>query len=371
MRIGIDARELIDKPTGVGRYLAGLLAEWATRPECAGHRFVLYTPRAPDRLPPATQRLVGAAGDGRFQWQHVPGRGGTWWEQVGLTGAVNHDALDVLLAPAYSAPLAVRPPVVLVIHDLSFVARPDWFGAREGFRRRWIVRCAARRARRILTISEFSRSEIIERLKVPPDRVRVIPLGVSLSGRWSTLGAREPLVLFVGSIFNRRRVPDLLEAFAEVVRRQPAARLAIVGENRTYPYQDLPTLARIAGVADRVTIHRYLSDEALVALYGRARVFAFLSEYEGFGLTPLEALAAGAPIVVLDTPVAREIYGDAAVFVRRGDVAATADAILTLLRDEEAGRALVNRAAPLLKRYTWTRSARETLSVVVEAAGRV
>ena len=368
MRIGIDARELADKPTGVGRYLAGVLEEWAAWPECASHEFVLYAPIARDRLPPATEQLVAGDRGGRMLWRHVPGGSGTWWEQVRLAGSVNHDALDVLLAPAYSAPLAARPPVVLAVHDLSFVARPDWFRAREGLRRRWILRRASRRARRILTISQFSRREIIERLDIPPDRVRVIPLGVR-PFRHSTVDSRESLVLFVGSVFNRRRVPDLIEAFADVVRRHPDARLSIVGENRTYPYQDLPRLVRIAGLTDRVAISSYASDEELGSLYSRARVFVFLSEYEGLGLTPLEALAAGVPPVVLDTPVAREIYGDAARYVERGDVAGTAEAILELLSDESARRTLVERGRPLLERYTWKRSAQETLSVILEAAG--
>src|SRR5262249_60948669 len=96
-------------------------------------------------------------------------------------------------------------------------------------------------------------------------------------------------------------------------------RLDIVGDNRTFPYIDVDRLARDSRAADRVHIRPYVDQTTLAQLYAGAHAFAFLSEYEGFGLTPLEALSAGVPIVVLDTAVAREVYGPAAIYVERPD----------------------------------------------------
>ena len=129
-------------------------------------------------------------------------------------------------------------------------------------------------------------------------------------------------MLFVGSIFNRRRLPTLITAFAAATATRPDARLVIAGADRSYPALDLAGLAAEAGVGGRVEIRNYVhARRSSTSLYARAAVFVFLSEYEGFGLTPLEALSAGVPIVVLDTPVAREVYGDAAWYVPRdGDV---------------------------------------------------
>ncbi len=106
---------------------------------------------------------------------------------------------------------------------------------------------------------------------------------------------REPLVLYVGSIFNRRRVPDLIAAFALVRERVPDARLDIIGENRTFPHQDIEALCRASGAGDRIRVRSYVEDAELAEAFRTASVFAFLSEYEGFGLTPLEALARGVP----------------------------------------------------------------------------
>ena len=116
----------------------------------------------------------------------------------------------------------------------------------------------------------------------------------------------NPTVLYVGSIFNRRRVPDLIRGFAPIARAHPNASLDIVGDNRSYPRLDLYRTIHAEGMEAAVRWHEYVTEDQLTELYERGRAFAFLSEYEGLGLTPLEALAAGAPAVLLDTPVARE-----------------------------------------------------------------
>src|SRR6266571_4456937 len=168
MRIGIDARELSGRATGVGRYLAGLLHEWAIDASTSVHQFVLYAPE------PIALGLDAR----RFPTRLVRGRPGTWWEQARAPRAAASDHLDVWFAPAYSAPLALKVPVVVTIHDLSFVAHPEWFSLREGLHRRWLTRRAADRAGAIITVSQFSRRELIERLAVAEGRIHVIPPGI-------------------------------------------------------------------------------------------------------------------------------------------------------------------------------------------------
>ncbi|HVD90737.1 MAG TPA: glycosyltransferase, partial [Vicinamibacterales bacterium] len=203
--IGIDARELLGEPTGVGRYLGELLRRWVVRPDAASRRLVLYTPEPlpfVQRAPASANMREVVAGSGR----------GTWWEQTHLRRAVRADPPDVFFAAAYTAPLALGVPLAVTIHDVSFAARPEWFRPPEGARRRLLTRQAARAAEVVFTDSMFSRGEIMERLSVPAERVRVIPPGVTL--RSGGNAAREPLVLFVGSIFNRRRIPAMIRAFA-------------------------------------------------------------------------------------------------------------------------------------------------------------
>jgi alpha-1,3-rhamnosyl/mannosyltransferase len=120
-------------------------------------------------------------------------------------------------------------------------------------------------------------------------------------------------------------------------------------------------------LSGHVRWHQYVSDERLRELYSRARAFAFLSEYEGFGMTPLEALAVGIPPVVLDTPVARETCGDAAIFVAKDDLPATTDALEAALFDEPTRARTLAAAPAVLARYSWPRAARETLDVIERA----
>ena len=366
MRIGIDARELSGRATGVGRYLRGLLAEWSR--SARHHEFVLYAP----------EPIAVAHDTRRFLQRTVGGRGGTWWEQVVVPRAAARDHLDIWFAPAYSLPLRLSTPSVVAIHDVSFAAHPEWFRPREGIRQRFIVRHSARRARAIVTISEFSKSEIVEHLGVLSGKIRVVPPGIrsgavqpaavgppSVGPDW---GERSQRLLYVGSIFTRRHVPELIRAFAPIARAHPDAALDLIGDNRTFPRQDIRRTIAAEQCAAQVRYHEFVSDERLRSLYAGARAFAFLSEYEGLGLTPLEALAAGVPPLLLDTPVAREGCGDAAIYVRTLDRSAVTAAIERALFSETA-RAQVMAAAPrVLEKYSWPRAAADTLALLERSA---
>jgi len=370
MRIGIDAREVCGRATGVGRYLGGLLHEWSTA-KCP-HEFVLYAP-APLELPLDARR---------FAMRLIAGSGGAIWEQIQLPRAVRADHLDVWFAPAYTAPLAIALPLVVAIHDLSFFAHPEWFRMREGARRRWLVRKAAEKATAIITISQFSRRELIDRLSVPDNRIQVVAPGINTpalgSGDSGTGGLARasaavpqppsPRVLYVGSIFNRRHVVDLIRAFAPIARAHADALLDIVGDNRSYPREDLRAAIAAEGVGDRVRWHEYVTDDRLRGLYASARAFAFLSEYEGLGLTPLEALAAGVPSVLLDTEVAREACGRAALYVPPGRLDAITEALESLLFDAVTRAKVLDAAPAALGRFNWPRAAAQTLDIIERAA---
>ena len=391
MRIGIDGRELSGARTGVGRYVANLCREWAA--DAPGREVLVYTPDAA-----GLAGLVGAGRGARVEVRTVPGAPGTWWEQTALARAADADRVDVFFGPAYSIPLRLAAPAVVALHDISFAVHPEWFGWREGIRRRWLARRAANRAARVVTVSEFARAEIVREFDLDPARVvRVYdgveapalplhdgraavpaddPLTASADGqappgsesRATGSAKASALVLFVGTLFNRRHLPTLIAAFARVVRGRPDARLAIVGADRTHPAQDLPACAEAAGVADRVDLCGHLPEAELGALFRRARVFAFLSEYEGFGMTPLEALAAGVPAVVGDSEVAREVCGDAARYVPVDDAAVVAREIERLLDDAALRTDLLARGAARLERFTWRRAAAEMLDVLEQAA---
>jgi glycosyltransferase involved in cell wall biosynthesis len=358
LHIGVDARELTGKRTGVGRYLWHVLHEW----NATGwpHRLSLF---APDARPPDLEPLSASV-----TWVHDrSGKRGTWWEQSRLPGLITRAGVDVFFAPAYTAPLLVSCPLVVAIYDVSFFAHPEWFAAREGWRRRWLTRRAAHRARVVVTCSEFSAVEIARYAGIARDRIVVAyPGGPDVPADARPAHAREPLVLFAGSLFTRRRIPELIDAFAIVARRHPEARLVLAGDNRTQPPVDPRQIAAAAGIADRVAWREYVDERTLVDLYRRARVFAFLSDYEGFGMPPLEALAHGVPSVLLDTAVSREAYAGAALLVAPTP-ASIAAALESLLTDSATHQTLVERGRAALGRFTWARAA-ATIRRAIETA---
>lgn len=367
MRIAIDAREMSGRPTGVGRILSRLLAVWAQLPAAQAHEFVLCVPegltlQVPAGLPASIARR--------------PGRG-TLWQQIALPRLLTAAGADILYAPAYGGPVLARLPMVVSMFDVSFAAHPEWFRPKERIARQVIARLSAARAARVLTCSEFSKREIVRHLKVPPERVDVIYPGVTVlpeiagparSGE-QTPGAtpdeENPLVLYAGSLFNRRHLPEVVAGFERFAAGEPRGHLEIVGENRTLPYVDLDRRIAASPARTRIRARSYVSDRELADLYRRAAAFVFCSDYEGFGMTPMEALAVGIPIIVLDTAVTREVYGPAAHYVARPDPHLIAGAIARVLFDREE-RARILAAAPgVLARYSWEECGRRTLQILL------
>jgi glycosyltransferase involved in cell wall biosynthesis len=361
VRIAIDGRELIGRPTGVGRYLRELLTAWGAFPAVADHEFVLCSPEHIDPAPYGRLRLSCVTASGS----------GTLWEQCVLPKLVGSVRADVLFSPAYTCPLWCPAPIVLVIHDVSFAAHPEWFPRREGLRRRILTRLGARRAARVITDADFSKREVSRLLGIPSPRIDVIYLGASalLNARPENQRGgdqlRAPLVLYVGSLFNRRHIPELIEGFHKLTARMPEARLEIVGDNRTQPRIDPEQLIAASGISGRARWRSYIEDADLASLYSAASAFAFLSDYEGFGLTPLEAMAAGIPVVVLDTPIAREIYGPAAVYLARPDPGLIADALARLLARSDERSRFIDAGMQQVQRYSWRECAQRTLQVLL------
>lgn len=355
--IVIDGRELAGKPTGVGRYLMGLLCQWANGPALT-HKFTVIVPG----LVPGDLAALAP----RIETYQVPATStGTQFEQFSLPGVIGRLGADVFLAPAYTAPLRVRCPVVVAIHDLSYYAHPDWFSWREGLRRRWLTKASARRAAKITTLSEFSAGEITRYLGVSRSRIEIVPPGAPAIVS-ETAGRREPLVLYVGTLLQRRRIEETIAAFAIVAERVHGARLVLVGEDRSTPPIDPIALARRAGVAGQVEWRRYVPEQELHDLYNRARAFVFISDYEGFAMTPMEALAHGVPVVLEDTAVAREVYAGGATLVAPTPEA-IAGALLPLLNDAAENRRLVARGVARFDQYSWAHSAATLLRVLEEA----
>ncbi len=287
------------------------------------HEFVLYAPEA----------LAVTLDARRFATRIVPGPGGTWWEQVRLPAVASKDHLDVLFAPAYTAPLLRTVATVVAIHDLSFDAHPEWFGVREGIRRRWLSRQSAERAQAVITISEFSRRELIERFGVAESKIHVIPPGITPPAVTPPAADSHGSVLYVGSIFNRRHVPDLIRAFGPIARQHPQTSLDIVGDDRSVPREDLGSLIAhegLTGVSAGASGWPTRSSARCTAGRGHS-VFCPSTKGSGSRRSRRWRLAFRPSCWIRRWRARRA--ATAALFVRRGDIAATTLALERLLFD--------------------------------------
>ncbi len=305
-------------------------------------------------------------------------KSGFVWQQQRLPAAIPGDGLSVFFSPAYACPLRIAVPRVTAVHDLSFFSYPQDFTMLDGLRRRWLCRMSARVSAIVLACSRFTERELTGSLPDLGGRVRHVPLGpdddlppaLPREPARERLRLRGPLLLTVGTLLNRRCIPELLRATALLRRRHPTLVLDLVGENRTHPRLDLERLVREYDLAGTVRISGYLDESALADRYAAADVAVFLSEYEGFGLPALEAAARGVPLVTSRAPALGEIFGDAALLVEPRDEAAVAAAVDRVLSDRTLAAQLRAAGAALAARYSWRDTARRTREALAEAAAR-
>lgn len=365
LRIGIDGRELEGKPTGVGRYLRSLLRRFALDHR---HRFVIYG-RAAIVLPVESSCFETRVLAGGHPW---------WWEQRTLPEALQDDGIDVLLSPAYSCPLLGSIPRVTAIHDLSFFARPQEFGFAHGLRRRLMARLSARVSRSILACSEFTKGEVerhlggaaaakTEVVRLGPDDD--LPAGPSREASRKALGLEDgaAYVITVGTVLRRRNVSTLIRAVARLRDAMPEIRLGIIGENRSHPFEDLETLARSLGCAEAVSVSGFVPDEEVATHYAAADVAVFLSEYEGFGLPALEAMARGVPVIISDRGSLNEMFAPGALVVEP-DETAVAAALNRVLNEPSVSADLKWKGLDRARSFSWVRASNETLGVLERAA---
>ena len=364
-RIGIDARELEGIPTGVGRYLKNLLSCWAK--EGLGDSFYLYS----------RSHLKGYPflSTPRFRLHHLSSRflqSGFYWEQCLLPPHLKRDKIELFFGPGYSLPLRLRCQGAVTVHDVSFEAHPEWFRPRERFRRRFLCRQAVRRADVVFAVSNFTKEEIIRYYKIPEEKVitvyncldprfRPIANDEQLKSFRRRLNLTGKVLLYAGAILNRRSIPEVIKAFGEVAKRVPDVTLVLVGENRTYPWIDLPALVASLGLEDKVKLLGYVNDEDLVMLYNIAEIFIYLSSYEGFGLPPLEAMACGTPAILQDTPAVREVFGNTTMILPGAEVPLITEAVIELLENEGKREEMARRGAQLTNKFSCTTTARLTL----------
>ncbi len=355
MRLAFDATALLGPRTGVGVVTAEVLARLAGVDGLDVTAFGITWRGRTDlaaAVPPGinTTTRPMAARPLRTSWAHLDGPPIEWW-----TGPV-----DLVHSPNYVVPPARRAAELMSVHDLTFIHFPELCTA-DTLAYPPLIRRALARGASIHTGSQFVADEICEAFGLAPDRVAVVPYGVTPlppagEGTDAATGRRlaggGPFVLALGTVEPRKDLPSLVRAFDGLAEAHPDVALVLAGPDG---WGAEALAAAIAASPHRSRIRRlgWVSDDQRAALLRGASVYAYPSIYEGFGLPPVEAMAAGTPVVTTRAGSLPEVVGDAATVVEPGDVDALGHAIAQLLDDP--ARADSQRAAGTARsrRYSW------------------
>ncbi len=376
MRIAVVAYEMEGTATGVGRYLEGLLGGLAElRRDDTWRLFFKGDPFAHPlwSAPPAGGPRFVPVFDRRPRARPI------LWEQLRLPRLLRRAAADLVFSPGYSLPPRLTVPAVVTLHDLSFEHLPEEFPWKERRRRRLLARRAVRRAHRVLADTGEIARDLQRTYGLEPGKIGVVPLGVD-SRRFSAgeegdlacledLGVRPPYLLYLGSILPRRQLRQVIAAFAAAAPEHPQLRLVVAGPNRLPRPRDLDGWITGSGCGERVVRLEYAPEAALAALYRQATLSFYLSSYEGFGLPPLESLAAATPAVVSAGLALDDVWPDypyRCASLERGDVTAV---VQVALADDDARRAAGREGARRVAGLTWRRAA-ELLLREIERAVR-
>lgn len=287
---------------------------------------------------------------------------------------------DLVHATDHLIPATPKVPVLATLMDAVPLSHPEWVSLRLRSLKNALWKRAARRADRIVTISEYSRNEISRHFGIAETLIHVVPLGVDqrwirtiAPGHLAEIARRlqlpENFFLFVGTLQPRKNVKRLIDAYCAL---PPSIRddceLIVVGRAGWECAEEVAALS--AGLCGgRVRWLKHLPDEDLVAVTKLASALVFPSLYEGFGLPVIEAFAAGTPVITSNTSALPEVAGDAALLVDPLDVTALSQAMQSLLDNTELADSLRARGRERVKAYTWERTAEETALIYHEMAG--
>ncbi len=231
-----------------------------------------------------------------------------------------------------------------------------------------------KKADRIITISEYSKSEIIKHVGYPEDQINIASPAVDHSSYYVKrdreivkklgISENEKVILYVGSEQPRKNVPFLLEAISELKKRLPDIKLLKIGTPQVPGVREkLLKLTETLGIEKEVIFVGYVSEKDLTKYYNAADLFVFPSLYEGFGLPPLEAMACGTPVITSNLTSLPEVVGDSAFTIDPYDVNAFAEAMYNLLTDEKLREKMVNKGLKRAHLFNWEKSAEETFKV--------
>lgn len=351
MTICVNARFLTQKITGVQRFARELSRQLKLiRPEI---EFI------------SPQNIIHRNSFSELKTAFIGRHQGYWWEQFDLPGHLKKYHQPLLINLANTAPLKYQNKII-TIHDLGIFHNPGWYSKRFYYFYRFLIPRIVRNSRKIITVSEFSRQELIKYLDIQSEKIAVINCGLPKAFE-SITPVDKPnkfgeYILAVSSRDPRKNLESTILAFESL--KQKDLKLVIAGASHKSFASS--RIGYLSAKNPNIILTGFVTDEELKNLYMKARLFVFTSFYEGFGLPPLEAMACGCPCVISKAASLPEVCEDGVQYCDPYDIEDIADKIRKMLVDENLRQELIIKGQKRAKLFTWENSARKLLAIIDE-----
>jgi len=370
-KIVIDARFLATHHGGLARYSKELVKTLVTMETGVNWKIIA---RDNEEFPPDLKAAVDKAKD-QIEVIGTPIAHYSLSEQTEFLKLLNEFDADLVHFTNFNHPVRYRKPFVVTVHDLTlgqFSTGNSWLKVKLY---NYVVKKASEKARLVFTVSEFSKKMITRTYGIPPSRIMVTYNGIDherfrpiSNTRLLQQVARDykiskQFILYVGQWAEHKNLVRLLEAFQKVcskVEYRDKYELVIVGRSRQY-YQGIKDKIAELGLKKEVVLPGFVDDEDLPILYNSARLFAFPSLMEGFGIPPLEAMACGVPVVSSDATSLPEVLEKAVLYFDPKNIDEIEDALIKGLTDAKLRESLVAKGLKQAQKYSWEETAKKTL----------
>ncbi len=377
MRIGIDARFAGPKAKGLGRYTERLIENLLKIDK--QNSYVLFLRPDNYNLFAASERIKKVRAD--YLWYTVK-------EQLFFPFRIYREKLDLMHFPHFNVPILYWRKYIVTIHDLIITHFPSRRATTLGpmlyfFKQlayRFVAWLAVKKAQRIITVSEYSKNEIIKHFSVAPDKVLVTyeaanPLCALVDQKHSSAvlakhSINKPFILYVGNAHPHKNLERLIKAFEILIKSQHHDFLLVLAGGKDYFYQRLEkeTKANYAEfISQRIVFPGFIPDQELAIFYREAEIYVFPSLYEGFGLPPLEAMTCGLPVASSSASCLPEILKNAVVYFDPENEKDIAEKISLLINNQPKKQELREKGFQLTKQYSWQVLAEKTLNCYQQA----
>lgn len=367
--IGVDARSLEGDKTGMRRYLENMLKVWGRQNKV---HFILYFQSSipKQQFLHSTQftlKVIGGRICSNFYFQHFL-----------LPYHLLKDRVDFLFSPFYLRPLWCPVKSAIVLHDISYEAHPEWFSGVSQLVLRFFSRISARKAQIIFTVSEFSKQEIMRLYHIKPQKIVVSYLApeadflnctnqdvVDVQKKYGV----NKFLLYVGTIFTRRRVSELITAFAKFCKTNTDYHLVLIGRDLTYPFQNIQKQimeVNTALITPSIIHYDVVNEADLIGLYKASTAVIYLSDYEGFGLPVVEGQFFKKPVITSYNSSLIEVGDQSVEFVVNNNEDDILYSLQKVLLNSDFREELIQRGQSNLQRFNWHHSANFVLAEILQ-----